>query len=132
MTYKGIVSWIQREVLQINRKIQKKTGQKDINKHFKEGYPQTAVYNIMSTSSILKEKEMKTKTIMWQHFTRTRFEELKSLTTPSSVRDDPQELCVEAGRLESPASLRCQRQTVMLQEDSTSSPHKLTQKPQQI
>ena len=108
-------------------------GQKDINRHFKEGYPQTAVYNIMSTSSILKEKEMKTKTIMWQHFTRTRFEELKSLTTPSAVRDeDPQELCVEAGRLESPASLRYQRQTAMLQEDSTGSPHKLTQKPQQI
>ena len=81
MTYKGIVTTIQTEVLQINRKIQKKTGQKDINRHFTEGYPRTAVYNITSTSSIRKEKEMKTKTIMWQHFTRTRFEELKSDNT---------------------------------------------------
>ena len=64
MTYKGIVSTIQTEVLQINRKIQKKTGQKDINRHFTEGYPRTAVYNITSTSSIRKEKEMKTKTTL--------------------------------------------------------------------
>lgn len=76
---------------------------------------------------------MKATTIMWQHFTRSRSEELQSLTTPSAVRDaDPQELCTEAGRLESPASLRYQRQRAMLQEDNTSSPHKLTQKPQQI
>ena len=133
MTYKGIVSWTQTEVLQINRKIQKKTGQRDINRHFKEGHPQTAVYNITSTSSRLKEKETETKTVVRHHFTRTRSEELKSLTAPSAVRDgDPQQLCAEAGRLESPASLRFQRQTAMLQEDSTGSPHKLTQKPQQI
>ena len=38
MTYKGIVSTIQTQALQINRKIQKKTGQKDTDRHFTEGY----------------------------------------------------------------------------------------------